>query len=62
MEYIVLWEDTPERLARIVNKFISEGWKPQGGVSVTVYYSEERKDSVYTFSQAMVNDTDTHAE
>jgi hypothetical protein len=49
-------------LARIVNEFISKGWKPQGGVSVTVYYSEERMDSVYTFSQAMVNDTDTQAE
>ena len=35
MEYRVISESTMKDLAKEVNDAIKEGWRPQGGVSVT---------------------------
>lgn len=51
MEYIIVSDDSRTELANRVNKWIKEGWLPQGGVSFTVYggYKE-------TWAQAMVKE------
>lgn len=61
MEYAILESPSAKELVEGINNMISEGWVPQGGVSVTqsAYYSEDHKgyslDNLsQVFAQAMV--------
>jgi hypothetical protein len=47
VEYNVIIVNNPERLVRLVNQAISEGWLPQGGITNNGYGS---------WAQAMVKD------
>jgi len=48
LTYRILVEDNYERLERLVNQAISDGWTPQGGVSCSQY------SFFRTYAQAMV--------
>ena len=37
MEYTVLKETTLDRLITMVNQYINNGWRPQGGVAIDGY-------------------------
>ena len=37
MEYTVVHATSPAQLTRLVNEYISNGWRPQGGVNVIVH-------------------------
>jgi hypothetical protein len=51
MKYRVVSKESEYELANHVNKWIEDGWRPQGGVSF-VYHSSYKG----TWSQAMVKD------
>lgn len=36
MKYGMVWSDSPENLAKRVNEYLNQGWKPQGGIAVTM--------------------------
>ncbi len=50
MEYIVLKSTKIEGIVEIVNKYIKEGWKPQGGIC-------ESGTEGYLFFQAMTKES-----
>ena len=56
LDYQVVSSDgcrmTSSRFAQIVQEWIEKGWKPQGGVSVTVNQSGQR-----VYAQALVRET-----
>jgi hypothetical protein len=52
MEYIVLRDAEIEGLESDVNRYIKEGWLPQGGVSVSMAACDD--DIYYVAVQAMV--------
>jgi len=37
MLYTVVHATSPAKLAKLVNEYISEGWRPQGGIDVIVH-------------------------
>ena len=51
MEYEILQEADSERLTALVNGYIGNGWKPQGGIAC---YSTQRN---IWFYQAMIKET-----
>lgn len=51
MKYRVVSEESEYELANRVNKWIEDGWRPQGGLSF-VYHSSYKE----TWAQAMVKD------
>lgn len=51
MKYQILFEYDWDLLANKVNEVLSEGWQLQGGVSISVSETDERK---YLFAQAIV--------
>lgn len=51
MKYRVVSEESEYQLANRVNKWIQDGWRPQGGVSF-VYHSSYKE----TWAQAMVKE------
>lgn len=53
-EYAVVTGESIESLARGVDAFIAEGWKPQGGVAFIYYYREVDSTRVFIYSQALV--------
>lgn len=40
MEYRIIVEKTYSDLEKYVNKLIKDGWKPQGGVAISIYDEE----------------------
>jgi hypothetical protein len=46
-QYMIIIENSPEKLAREVQSRMGEGWMPQGGVSVS-------NGSRVTYVQAMI--------
>jgi hypothetical protein len=46
MEYMILYDASPEGLSDKVNAYIKEGWRPLGGVAIT--------SSFWQYAQAMV--------
>lgn len=59
MEYVILKETTFESLDKVVNRYIRDGWVPQGGVAIAVLennvFSYRQSDGklYYTIAQAM---------
>ena len=51
IKYRVVSEESEYELANRVNKWIEDGWRPQGGLSF-VYHSSYKE----TWAQAMVKD------
>lgn len=49
MEYDVVYASSVEGLIKKVNQMITEGWQPQGGVTVST-----QDDTEYYFYQAVV--------
>ena len=64
MKYKILTSDTSSLLEQEVNNFLQDGWKLQGGISVSQSfetYENSRKgytesDTDYTFVQAIIKD------
>ena len=54
MQYIVIEEISVEDLAKGVNKMIADGWRPQGGVSISL--SESPEYQYYAAAQAMIKE------
>lgn len=54
MQYLIIEETNTDNLAEEVNKKIIEGWRPQGGVSITLSESDEYQ--YYSAAQAMVRE------
>lgn len=54
MEYMVLEAGKKEELTALVQTYINQGWKPQGGVSVGL--SEGYDYAYYAMAQAMVKE------
>jgi hypothetical protein len=54
VEYIILQDNNIEWLEEDVNKFIKDGWTPQGGVALTTVESDG--EIFYTAAQAMVKE------
>jgi len=52
----VLVVSDSERLAEYVNEDIGEGWRPLGGVAMSVYLGRDDPYPHYRFAQAMVKD------
>jgi hypothetical protein len=50
MEYIILTDSYISRLESDVNKYIKDGWSPQGGVSISMTESD------HFCAQAMVKE------
>lgn len=48
MEYTIISANTLDELIREVNQYIKAGWRPQGGVSVSIEYAY--------FYQAIIRD------
>lgn len=56
MKYAILSKQSEEELCEIINYFISDGWRPLGGVAVVSYkYTALRgtEQTAFTYSQAM---------
>lgn len=54
MEYAIIFEGDPQKLVSEVNRHITMGWKPKGGVSVSKDTGMTRPVS---FCQAIVRKT-----
>lgn len=52
MQYMIVTDSDHARLVRDVNAFLSEGWRPLGGVSMVV------QTRTRTFAQALVLEPD----
>ena len=55
MEYLILEGNDADQLSNEVRIRIADGWKPQGGVSVSL--SESDHFSYQLFAQAMTKET-----
>ena len=53
-EYFVFTNDDPHRLMADIEKYAGEGWKLQGGISVTSYSHSDKIR--FRYAQAMVRD------
>ncbi|MCP4441986.1 MAG: DUF1737 domain-containing protein [Aureispira sp.] len=53
MEYTILKEDSTLKIKGLVQKYMAEGWMPQGGVAVTRY-----SNLMTYFHQAMTRTTE----
>ena len=47
IEYVIVCSDEAEDLEKLVNSFIEDGWKPQGGLAIAY-------NCGYSYRQAMV--------
>ncbi|MEI3435950.1 MAG: hypothetical protein V8S10_06510 [Clostridia bacterium] len=65
MKYQVVIENSMDKLEAEVNKLLSEGWRPQGGISMMVAPNFEQRygrisvilqTSSFRFAQALVKD------
>lgn len=65
MKYQVVIKDSMDKLEVEVNKLLSEGWRPQGGISMMVAPNFEQRyerisvilqTSAFHFAQALVKD------
>ena len=65
MKYQVVIENSRDKLEAEVNKLLSEGWRPQGGISMMVAPNFEQRygrisvilqTSSFRFAQALVKD------
>ena len=65
MKYQVVIENSMDKLEAEVNKLLSEGWRPQGGISMVVAPNFEQRygrisvilqTSTFRFAQALVKD------
>ncbi len=65
MKYQVVIENSMDKLEAEVNKLLSEGWRPQGGISMMVEPNFEQRygrisvilqTSSFRFAQALVKD------
>lgn len=65
MKYQVVIENSMDKLEAEVNKLLSEGWRPQGGISMMVAPNFEQcygrisvilQTSSFRFAQALVKD------
>lgn len=65
MKYQVVIENSMDKLKAEVNKLLSEGWRPQGGISMMVAPNFEQRygrisvilqTSSFRFAQALVKD------
>lgn len=65
MKYQVVIENSMDKLEAEVNKLLSEGWRPQGGISMMVAPNFEQRygrisvilqTSSFSFAQALVKD------
>jgi len=54
MKYIILVSDSTKGLTIEVTKAITDGYIPQGGISVT--YAFNGKQGAYGFTQAMIKE------
>ena len=52
-EYKIAASHSPDELANIVNKMISEGWQPLGGVAILAFALSGNKQQTIS-NQAMV--------
>lgn len=59
MRYILVEENSPDRLTERVTEYLKRGFKPLGGVAVAVVqYENERKgynETAWTYAQAMTS-------
>lgn len=51
-KYLVVQEHNINSLMEVVNRFIQEGYKPQGGVSIQIGYQGVSSNILYT--QALI--------
>jgi tRNA A37 threonylcarbamoyltransferase TsaD len=60
MRYYVVYRESLEELIKEVNRLMSEGWRPQGGIDVVaVTFNPGLFQSVSErFAQAMVSETE----
>ncbi|HEY8505588.1 MAG TPA: DUF1737 domain-containing protein [Gemmataceae bacterium] len=56
MEYVILEQDSAEKLQKAVNEYLREGWSLQGGVAVATYGM-----GTWWYYQAVVRPTDESA-
>lgn len=56
MEYMILHRDNSADLAEEVNRAISNGWKPLGGVSVAMAPLSEADTYHLVYVQAMIRE------
>jgi hypothetical protein len=60
MEYKILWHSDSDKLSDGVNEHITEGWRPLGGVSITIHFDPTAEYPMpdFYFAQAMVREED----
>lgn len=57
MEYKIAHGTSILLLTNSVQSLIKEGWKPQGGISVTLLNEKDtQEENKYVFAQAMIKD------
>lgn len=54
LEYSIILDESADELANLVNEALKDGWKLQGGLSVTV--SANTQGTFFLFGQAMVKE------
>jgi hypothetical protein len=56
MEYKILQAMKMDWLEQDVKKYIKDGWKPQGGVAISMMESDNDNDTYNLCAQAMVKE------
>lgn len=52
--YQVILTDCPYELELAVDKAISTGWEPLGGISIAMSYDNSEDRFIYSYAQAMI--------
>lgn len=55
LEYSIILDESADELANLVNEALKDGWKLQGGLSVTV--AANTQGTFFLFGQAVVKET-----
>jgi len=56
MEYMLIRRDGRVALNKAVNEALSEGWKPLGGIAVSVVPSTPEEEGIVVYAQALVKE------
>ena len=56
MEYVIVIEQDPKKLADLVDDQIKKGWKPQGGIT---FFGSTDIEGGWIWSQAMIREDES---
>ena len=62
MQYKCIVKETVEDLIKTVNQLIEEGWKPQGGVSISECFLPSAYNSSYSYQDISSSDCVCYAQ